>query len=231
MVAILGLATSAGLPVVAPSHGVSRRSGSRPCRSRTSRRSAAGGPAIARVSMADISVLSRTFAARAGTRVDPDQELLALGVSNVAAGLFDGSSISTSTSRTPSPLGRREDRSSRSGRRTHHAVLPRSPRDHGSPAPCGPGRHRHHRLPVARRHRWPGPALAAPSSRFAPIDRLLRRCRLARRGAGHLHRRRAGPGCVIWRAWRPYSAILGRVDELKGYHDVTRYPEAGEWTA
>ncbi len=33
-------------------------------------------------------------------------------------------------------------------------------------------------------------------------------------------------GAFFWRAWRPYSAILGRVDELKGYHDVTRYPDA-----
>ena len=30
----------------------------------------------------------------------------------------------------------------------------------------------------------------------------------------------------IWRAWRPYDAVLGRVAGLKGYHDVTRYPEA-----
>jgi MFS superfamily sulfate permease-like transporter len=30
----------------------------------------------------------------------------------------------------------------------------------------------------------------------------------------------------IWRAWRPYDAVLGRVDGLKGYHDVTRYPQA-----
>ena len=30
----------------------------------------------------------------------------------------------------------------------------------------------------------------------------------------------------IWRAWRPYDAVLGRVEGLKGYHDVTRYPEA-----
>ena len=30
----------------------------------------------------------------------------------------------------------------------------------------------------------------------------------------------------FWRAWRPYSAILGRVDGLKGYHDLTRYPDA-----
>jgi MFS superfamily sulfate permease-like transporter len=30
----------------------------------------------------------------------------------------------------------------------------------------------------------------------------------------------------VWRAWRPYDAVLGRVDGLKGYHDITRYPEA-----
>jgi MFS superfamily sulfate permease-like transporter len=30
----------------------------------------------------------------------------------------------------------------------------------------------------------------------------------------------------IWRAWRPHDAVLGRVDGLKGYHDITRYPEA-----
>jgi MFS superfamily sulfate permease-like transporter len=30
----------------------------------------------------------------------------------------------------------------------------------------------------------------------------------------------------IWRAWRPYDAVLRRVDGLKGYHDVTRYPQA-----
>jgi MFS superfamily sulfate permease-like transporter len=30
----------------------------------------------------------------------------------------------------------------------------------------------------------------------------------------------------IFRAWWPYDAVLGRVDGLKGYHDITRYPEA-----
>jgi MFS superfamily sulfate permease-like transporter len=30
----------------------------------------------------------------------------------------------------------------------------------------------------------------------------------------------------IRRAWRSYDAVLGRVDELKGYHDVTRHPDA-----
>jgi MFS superfamily sulfate permease-like transporter len=30
----------------------------------------------------------------------------------------------------------------------------------------------------------------------------------------------------VRRAWRPYDAVLGRVDDLKGYHDVSRYPDA-----
>jgi MFS superfamily sulfate permease-like transporter len=30
----------------------------------------------------------------------------------------------------------------------------------------------------------------------------------------------------IRRMWRPYDAVLGRVDDLKGYHDVTRHPDA-----
>ncbi len=30
----------------------------------------------------------------------------------------------------------------------------------------------------------------------------------------------------IQRAWRPYDAVLGRVDGMKGYHDVSRNPEA-----
>jgi MFS superfamily sulfate permease-like transporter len=30
----------------------------------------------------------------------------------------------------------------------------------------------------------------------------------------------------IRRAWRPYDAVLGRADDVKGYHDVTRYPDA-----
>ena len=30
----------------------------------------------------------------------------------------------------------------------------------------------------------------------------------------------------LWDGWRPHSAVLGRVDHVKGYHDVTRYPDA-----
>ena len=27
------------------------------------------------------------------------------------------------------------------------------------------------------------------------------------------------------RSWRPYSAVLGKVEGLPGYHDLTRYPD------
>jgi MFS superfamily sulfate permease-like transporter len=30
----------------------------------------------------------------------------------------------------------------------------------------------------------------------------------------------------LWDGWRPHSAVLGRVDQVKGYHDITRYPNA-----
>ena len=30
----------------------------------------------------------------------------------------------------------------------------------------------------------------------------------------------------IWRAWHPYDAVLGRLDGLKGHHDISRHPEA-----
>jgi len=30
----------------------------------------------------------------------------------------------------------------------------------------------------------------------------------------------------LWDGWRPHSAVLGRVDGIRGYHDTRRYPEA-----
>src|SRR4029453_5682098 len=30
----------------------------------------------------------------------------------------------------------------------------------------------------------------------------------------------------LWDGWRPHSAVLGRVDHVKGYHDIARYPDA-----
>ena len=62
---------------------------------------AAGAVAITLVSFADTSVLSRTFALRKGYRVDSNQEFIALGIANVAAGLFQGFPVSSSATRTP----------------------------------------------------------------------------------------------------------------------------------
>jgi MFS superfamily sulfate permease-like transporter len=30
----------------------------------------------------------------------------------------------------------------------------------------------------------------------------------------------------LWDGWRPHYAVLGRVEGVRGYHDVTRYPDA-----
>ena len=33
-------------------------------------------------------------------------------------------------------------------------------------------------------------------------------------------------GAFVWRAWRPYNAVLGHVEGLRSYHDISRHPEA-----
>ena len=30
----------------------------------------------------------------------------------------------------------------------------------------------------------------------------------------------------LWDGWRPHSAVLGKVEGVRGYHDITRYPHA-----
>jgi MFS superfamily sulfate permease-like transporter len=60
-----------------------------------------GGCAVAVVSFADTSLLSRAYAARTGQNVDPNQEMVGLGAANLAAGFFQGFPISSSSSRTP----------------------------------------------------------------------------------------------------------------------------------
>jgi MFS superfamily sulfate permease-like transporter len=60
-----------------------------------------GGFAVAIVSFADTSVLSRTYAEKTASHVDPNQEMVGLGAANLAAGFFQGFPISSSSSRTP----------------------------------------------------------------------------------------------------------------------------------
>jgi high affinity sulfate transporter 1 len=55
---------------------------------------------ITLVSLTDTIATATSFAARRGDEVDPDQEMIGLGAANVASGLFQGFSVSTSGSRT-----------------------------------------------------------------------------------------------------------------------------------
>jgi MFS superfamily sulfate permease-like transporter len=55
---------------------------------------------ITLVSLTDTIATSASFAARRGDEVDPDQEMVGIGVANLAAGVLQGFAVSTSGSRT-----------------------------------------------------------------------------------------------------------------------------------
>jgi len=59
-----------------------------------------GAVGITLVSLTDTIATSSSFAARRGDEVDPDQEMVGMGASNVLTGLFQGFAVSTSASRT-----------------------------------------------------------------------------------------------------------------------------------
>ncbi len=187
-----------------------------------------GGLAIALVSFADTSVLSRAYAARARTSVDPNQEMVGLGVANLVAGLFQGFPVSASASRTPVAEA--------AGAKTQLAGIV------GAVAVAGllliaPDLLKN--LPLA--------ALSAVviASALALIEvKDLRRIYRIQRWEFWL-----SIGCTagvavlgaiegiglaiviaviefLWDGWRPHFAVLGRVEGVKGYHDITRYPDA-----
>ncbi|WP_321796927.1 SulP family inorganic anion transporter [Caballeronia sp. J97] len=187
-----------------------------------------GGCAVALISFADTSVLSRTFAARANVRVDPNQEMIGLGVANLAAGLFQGFPISSSASRTPvaEAAGARTQVTGLVGALAVAAVLL-----------AGPNLLRH----------LPSSALAAVVIaaaiglfEFRDLKRIYRiqqwefwlsiGCFVGVAVFGAI------PGiCIavviaviefLWDGWRPHYAVLGRVEGLRGYHDMKRYPDA-----
>ncbi len=188
----------------------------------------AGALAVALVSFADTSVLSRALALKHGRQVDSNQELIALGAANVAAGLFQGFSVSSSTSRTPvaDSAGAKTQVTGLVGALCVALLLLFAP--------------------ALLRH-VPDAALGA-----IVISACLSLVEIP--GVFRLYRLRRGEfilsitcflgvalvGVIqgifiavvlsllafIWRAWRPYDAVLGRIDGVKGYHDVARHPEA-----
>ena len=189
---------------------------------------AIGGGAVALVSFADTSVLSRTYAAKLKTPVDPNQEMVGLGIANFAGGLFRGFPISSSSSRTPvaETAGARTQLTGVIGALTVALLLLVAP--------------------DLLRH-LPNSALAAVVIaaaiglfEFADLARIWRiqrwECGLSIACFVGVAWFGAIPGiCLaiviaviefLWDGWRPYSAVLGRVDGLRGYHDTHRYPDA-----
>lgn len=189
---------------------------------------ASGALAIALVSIADMSVLSRIYALRGGYYVDENQELVALGVANVATGLFQGFSVSSSASRTPVAES--------AGARTQMTGV--------VGAVCiallllfAPALMVH--VPIAAL----GAVVVSVCYNLVEIVEVrrlydLRRgefvlsivCFLGVALLGVVDGIFIAVGfallAFIWRAWRPYCAVLGRVDGVKGYHDIVRHPEA-----
>lgn len=186
--------------------------------------------AIALLAFADTSVLSRSYASRLGDRVDQSRELGGLGIANLATGLFQGFPISSSSSRTPVAEA--------AGARTQLTGVIAALAV-GIVLVVGTGLLKD--IPTA--------ALAAVV--IAAVLRLIdlpafrwllrvNRGDFALATASFLGVLVLGilPGvgfavalsvlAVLERAWHPYSAVLGRVPELKGYHDTLRHPEGAQ---
>jgi high affinity sulfate transporter 1 len=187
-----------------------------------------GGFAVALVSFADTSVLSRAYAARSGTFVDPNQEMVGLGTANLVAGFFQGFPVSASASRTPvaEAAGARTQLAGVVGSLAVASLLLMAP-------------------DLLRN--LPTTTLAAVviASAIALIEVAdLRRIYRIQRWEFWL-----SIGCLagvavlgaipgiglaiviaviefLWDGWRPHSAVLGRVEGVKGYHDIARYPDA-----
>ena len=187
-----------------------------------------GGAAVALVSFADTSVLSRAYAARLGHYVDPNQEMVGLGAANLAAGFFQGFPISSSSSRTPvaEAAGARTQLTGIVGALGVAALLVAAPdllRDLPTPALAA--------VVIASAI---GLIEVADLRRIYRIQRwefwLSIMCFVGVAVLGPV----PGIGLSIviavieflWDGWRPHSAILGRADGVKGYHDITRYPDA-----
>ncbi len=109
-----------------------------------------GAVGITLVSLTDTIATATSFAARRGDEVDPDQEMVGIGTSNIAAGFFQGFAVSVSGSRTAvadqSGVQDPDDRIGR--RRLGRRPAPLPQRAPGRPAPDGPGRRGHHGGPV-----------------------------------------------------------------------------------
>ena len=187
-----------------------------------------GGCAVAMVAFADTSVLSRTYAAKTRTHVDPNQEMIGLGVANLAGGLFQGFPISSSSSRTPvaEAAGAKTQLTGVVGAVAVALLLIFAP----------------NLLQYLPNSALAAVVIAAAIGlfEFADLRRIYRiqqwefwlsmACFVGVATFGVI----PGIGLAIlisvieflWDGWRPHYAIMGRVDGIRGYHDIKRYPQA-----
>lgn len=186
--------------------------------------------AIAVIAFADTSILSRSYARRLDDEVDSNQELRALGGANLVTGFFQGFPISSSSSRTPV--------AEQAGARTQLT---------GVVAALGLAivllafANLFRDLPTATL----GAILIGSAIGLVETGEFRRLWTVYRPDfflavaafvgvaiAGVLW----GIGFAIvlsimaflWRSWHPHVAVLGRAEGVKGYHDITRYPDARE---
>ncbi|AWY38947.1 STAS domain-containing protein [Pseudomonas putida] len=187
-----------------------------------------GGCAVALVSFADTSVLSRVYAARTRTYVDPNQEMAGLGFANLAAGFFQGFPISSSSSRTPvaEAAGSKTQVTGVVGALAVAVLLMAAPNlleDLPTSALAA--------VVIASAI---GLIEVADLRRIYRIQRwefwLSIVCTIGVAVFGAIE----GIGIAIviavieflWDGWRPYSAVLGQAKGVKGFHDIQRYTDA-----
>jgi MFS superfamily sulfate permease-like transporter len=187
-----------------------------------------GAMAIAVVSFADTSVLSRSLAARTSVHVDPNQEMIGLGAANVATGFFQGFPISASASRTPvaEAAGSKTQVTGITGAIMIALLLIFVPSllknlpDTALAAvviasaiglfEIGDLRRFYH---IQNWEFWLSIACFLGVAIFGPIPGILLAIIIALLE-------------FVWDGWRPHYAVMGRVDGMRGYHDITRFPDA-----
>ena len=188
----------------------------------------AGALGISLVALTDTISTASAFAGRSGDEVRANQEMIGIGTSNVAAGLFQGFPVSTSGSRTTvaDQSGAKSQVTGLVGAGVIVLMLV-----------VVPGLFRN----------LPQPTLAAVvmAAALSLADRAgmkrlweVRRTEFALSIAAFFGVAVLGvlPGIAIAvglsilnvfrRSWWPYSTSLGRVEGVPGYHDVRSYPDA-----
>jgi MFS superfamily sulfate permease-like transporter len=188
----------------------------------------AGAIAIAVVSFADTSVLSRSLAAKTGESVDSNQEMIGLGAANMAAGFFQGFSISSSASRTPvaESAGSKTQLTGVTGAIAiaillifAPTLLQNLPNTALAAVVIASAIGLFEIADLRRLYRiqrwefWLSIACFLGVVVFGPIPGILIAILIAL-------------GEFVGDAWRPHYAVLGRSEGLKGYHDIEWHPDA-----